>query len=173
MSDKFKSIDYEFSAHAKFLQQMKIYKTFKYVVKHANVDLIKWVLMQCCLLFHESDKFKYIFLSLYMIWLTQTNAASKELQDAILANSLVNLCDTNDEWFEMNRLNEFFNLQMKTLMMTWRISIINIVELFYCTALIMSYCNDLKIIIKAAFDEHNNDKHQIKNTSWEVCHLTY
>ena len=66
-SDKFKSINYEFSAHAKFLQQMKIYKTFKYAVKHADVDLIKQMLTQCCLLFHESDKFKYIFLSFYMI----------------------------------------------------------------------------------------------------------
>jgi hypothetical protein len=61
-------------------------------------------------LFHESDKSKYTFLSLYMTWLTQTNAAAKELQDAILANGLVNQRGTNDSWFEMDRLNEFFNL---------------------------------------------------------------
>jgi hypothetical protein len=61
-------------------------------------------------LFHGSDKSKYAFLSLYMTWLTQTNAASKELQDAILANGLVNQRGTNDSWFEMDRLNEFFNL---------------------------------------------------------------
>src|SRR5438034_7505166 len=73
----------------------------------------------------------------------------------------------------MNRLNEFFNLQMKTLMMTQKISIISTAELFYHITLITSYYNDLKIIIKAAFNEHNNDKHQIKNASQEVCHLTY
>ena len=57
-------------------------------------------------MFHGSDKSKYAFLLLYMTWLTQTDAASKELQDAILANSLVNLHGTNDGWFEMDRLNE-------------------------------------------------------------------
>jgi hypothetical protein len=105
-----KPIDYEFSAHAKFLQQMETYKTFKYAIKHADVGLIKRALARCCLLFHGSNKSKYAFLSLYMTWLTQTNAAAKELQDAILANGLVNLHGTNESWFEMDRLNEFFNL---------------------------------------------------------------
>ena len=66
-----------------------------------------------------------------MTWLTQTDTASKELQDAILANSLVNLHGTNDGWFEMDRLNEFFNLQMKVLMATRRMLTINTTELFH------------------------------------------
>ena len=65
-----KPIDYEFSAHAKFLQQMETYKTLKYAIKHTNVGLIKRALARCCLLFHGSDKSKYAFLSLYMTWLT-------------------------------------------------------------------------------------------------------
>ena len=111
-------IDYEFSAHVKFLQQMETYKMLKYAIKHADMGLIKRALAQCCLLFHGSDKSKYTFLSLYMTWLTQTDAASKELQDAILVNGLVNLRGTDNSWFEMDRLNEFFNLQMKELMVT-------------------------------------------------------
>src|SRR5216117_3866587 len=73
----------------------------------------------------------------------------------------------------MNRLNEFFNLQMKILMMIQRISIIKIAELFHHITLIVSYYNDLKIVMKAAFDEHTNDKHHIKNASQEMHHLTY
>ena len=73
----------------------------------------------------------------------------------------------------MNKLNEFFNLQIKILIIIQRISIINITELFHHIILIMSYYNDLKIIIEAAFNEHNNDRHQIKNASQEVHHLTY
>ena len=168
-----KPIDYEFSAHAKFLQQMETYKTLKYAIKHADVGLIKRALARCCLLFHGSDKSKYAFLSLYMTWLTQTNAASKELQDAILANGLVNQRGTNDSWFEMDRLNEFFNLQMKVLMATRRTSTIDTTELFRRTALTASYCNDLKVAIEAAFGEYSNSRHQIKDASQEVRHLAY
>ena len=168
-----KPIDYEFSAHAKFLQQMETYKTLKYAIKHADVGLIKRVLARCCLLFHGSNKSKYAYLSLYMTWLTHTDAASKELQDAILANSLVNLRGTDDGWFEMDRLNEFFNLQMKELMATRRTSTIDTTELFRRTALTASYCTDLKVAMEAALGVHSNGRHQIKDASPEVRHLAY
>ncbi len=166
-------IDYEFSAHAKFLQQMETYKTLKYAIKHADVGLIKRALARCCLLFHGSNKSKYAFLSLYMTRLTQTDAASKDLQDAILANGLVNLRGTNDGWFEMDRLNEFFNLQMKVLMATRRTSTLDTTELFRRTALTASYCTDLKVAIEATFGEYSNGRHQIKDASREVRHLAY
>ncbi len=168
-----KPIDYEFSAHAKFLQQMETYKTLKYAIKHADVGLIKRVLARCCLLFHGSNKSKYAFLSLYMTWLTQTDAASKELQNAILANSLVNLRGTDDGWFEMDRLNEFFNLQMKDLMTTRRTSTVDAAELFRRTALTASYCGDLKAVIEATLGEHTNGRHQTKDASREVRNLAY
>ena len=41
---KLKSINYEFSAHAKFLQQIKIYKTLKYIIKYVDVDFIQYIL---------------------------------------------------------------------------------------------------------------------------------
>src|SRR5436305_2072603 len=97
---------------------MESYKTLKYAIKHADVDLIKRALARCCLLFHGTNKSKYAFLSLYMVWLTQTGAASEELQEPIWANGLVNLRGAADSWFEMDRLNEFFNLHMKILMAT-------------------------------------------------------
>ena len=153
------SIDYEFSAHAKFLQQMKMYKMLKYVIKHADMNLIKHALIWCCMLFHEFSQIKYIFLLLYMIWLTQTDVINKLLQSIILTNELVNLYDIKNDWFEMNKLNEFFNLQMKILMIIWRTFIIDCADLFYCTVLIESYCTDLKTIMKTAFEKHNNDWH--------------
>src|SRR5215471_1585281 len=73
----------------------------------------------------------------------------------------------------MNRLNEFFNLQMKTLMTTQRTSTIETAKLFCHTALITSYCANLKDAIEAAFGEHVNNRHQIKDTSQKVCYLAY
>jgi hypothetical protein len=113
------------------------------------------------------------FLSLYMTWLTQTAVADGLLQHAILANGLVNLRGTKDGWFEMDRLNEFFNLQMKILMATRRTSTIDCAELFRRTALTGSYCTDLKIAIEATFGENSNGRHQAKDASREVRHLAY
>jgi uncharacterized protein DUF6589 len=79
--------------------------------------MIRRVLARCCLLFSGSHKYRYSFLSLYLrLPFAHNKAASEDLQKAILANGLVNLSGAEDSWFEMNRLNEFLNLEMKTLL---------------------------------------------------------
>jgi chromosomal replication initiation ATPase DnaA len=108
-----------------------------------------------------------------MTWLTQTAAADTALQSAILANGLVNLRGKSDSWFEMDRLNEFLNLEMKILMTTRRTSTIEIPELFRRTALTGNYCTELKVAIEAAFGENSNTRHQVKDASTEVRHLAY
>ena len=55
------------------------------------------MLAQYYLLFYEDNKFNYIFLSFYMIQLTQTNIISKKLQNAILINNLINLYNINNK----------------------------------------------------------------------------
>lgn len=164
-------VDVEYSAHAKFLQQMEIYKTLKLAIKRADIGIIRRAFARCCLLFHGSNKSKYAFLSLYMTWITQTPAADQELQHAILANGLVNLRGAEDSWFEMDRLNEFFNLQMKTL--TRRTSSIDVATLFRTTALTASYCTDLKESIEQAFGEHTNSTHTVKDVSDDVRNLAF
>jgi hypothetical protein len=167
------SASQEFSAHVRFLQQIETYKSLKHAIKHADVGIIQQVFARCCLLFHSSNKSKYAFLSLYMTWLTHTGAAEDELQKAILANSLVNLRGTEDGWFEMDRLNEFFNLHMKNIMVTQQTSTLDIHDLFRHTALTASYCTDLKIEIEAAFGQYSNSKHHIKDASLEVRNLAF
>ena len=70
----------------------------------------------------------------------------------------------------MDRLNEFFNLQIKELMATWT-STIDATDLFRCTALTASYCTNLEVAIEAAFGEYNNARHQIKDASRGVRYL--
>ena len=59
----------------------------------------------------------------------------------------------------MDRLNKFFNLKIKVLIVTQKILIINTTKLFYYTALISSYYTNLKVAIKAAFSEYSNSKY--------------
>ena len=166
-------IDCEFSAHAKFLQQMEIYKSLKLGIKLADIGMIRRILARSCILFYGGNKPKYAFLSSYMTWLTHTRAADAELQKAILANGLVNLRGAEDSWFEMDRLNEFFNLQMKNLMATRRTSTIDVATLFRHTALTASYSTDLKEVIEQAFGEYTNARHQEKDASNDVRNLAF
>jgi hypothetical protein len=166
-------VDEEFLAHARFLQQMETYKTLKLAIKLGDVGLIKRVLARCCLLFHGSGQSKYAFLSLYMTWLTQTGAADKVLQDAILANGLVNLRGAKDSHFEMDRLNELLNLEFRTLVALRRASTMEISELFRRAALTASYCTGLKVDFEATFGEYSNGRHQVKDASTEVRNLAF
>ncbi|KAL4861150.1 hypothetical protein BDV12DRAFT_73472 [Aspergillus spectabilis] len=156
---------------------MEVYKTLKLAIKRADIGLIRRVFARCCLLFHGSNKSKYAFLSLYMTWLTQTPAADEQLQHAILAHGLVNLSGAEDSWFEMDRLNEFFNLQMKTLMAIRRTSstdvATDVATLFRTTALTASYCMDLKESIEQAFGEHTKSAHTAKDVSDDVRNLAF
>ena len=168
-----REFDYEFSAHAKFVQQMEIYKSLKLAIKLGDIGIIRRILVQCCLLFPGTKKTRYSFLSMYMTWLTQTEAADPELQTAILANGLVNLRGAEDGWFEIDRLNEFFSLHMKTLVATRRTSTQDINTMLRQTALTASFNTSLKQLFEATFGEYSNGRHQQKDASEDVRHLAY
>jgi hypothetical protein len=166
-------IDHEFSAHAKFVQQVALYKSLKQAIKYADIGMIQRVIARCCLLFSGDHKYRYSFLSLYMTWLTHTKAASEELQKAILANGLVNLSGAEDSWFEMDRLNEFLNLEMKTLLAARRTSTIDTPILLRRAAAAASYCTDLKVAMETTFGERTKGEHHTKDSSDDTRSLAY
>lgn len=108
-----------------------------------------------------------------MTWLTQANAAESPLQDAILANELVNLGGARDSHFEMDRLNELLNLEFRSLVALRRTSTEEISELFRRAALGATYCTDLKVDFEATFGKYSNGRHQAKDASSEVRNLAF
>jgi hypothetical protein len=70
-------------------------------------------------------------------------------------------------------LNEFFNLQMKTIMATRRSSTQQLHDLFRRVALTASYCSDLKSELEMSFGERSNGRHQVKDASEDVYQLAY
>lgn len=152
---------------------MEVYKTLKRSIRYADIGLIRRMFARCALIFHGSNKQKYAHLSLYMSWLTQTAAAQSELQDAILANGLVNLRGAQNSWFKIDRLNELFNLQMKLLMATRRTSSLSVTEIFQQAALTASYCTDLTVAMEHTFGRHVNTHYTDKDASEDVRNLAY
>jgi hypothetical protein len=167
------AVNHSLLAHCRFLCQMETYKSLKYAIKRGDIGLIKRVFPRCCLLFEGSNKKKYAFLSLYMTWLTHTEAATPELEKALLANGLVNLRGKDDSWFEMDRLNEFFNLEMREIMATRRSSTQDLIDLFHRVALTASYCSELKSALEMSFGGCSNGRHQVKDASEDVYRLAF
>lgn len=74
----------------------------------------------------------------------------------------------------MDRLNEFFNLQMKTLMATRRTSTQSPdASLFRRVALTASYCSDLKSELDRLTGSFTNGRHQTKDASEDIYRLAY
>jgi hypothetical protein len=95
------------------------------------------------------------------------------LQDAILANGLINLRGAKDSHFEIDRLNELLNLEFRTLVAHRRASTIEINKLFRRAALTASYYTELKVDFEATFGKYSNGRHQVKDASTEVRNLVF
>ena len=85
--------------------------------------------------------------------LLATGAASVELKKAILVNGLVNLQGKEDTSYEIDRLNEQLNLQLKEILWARRTSTFGMDKLFHYCALIASYCGTLKEYLESEFGE--------------------
>jgi hypothetical protein len=166
-------IDEEFTNHIHFMQQAETYFTLKYAIKHADVGLIKRVISRCCVYFSGSNHSNYAFEMLNFQRLLATEAASPELKQAILANSLVNLQGKEDTWFEIDLLNELLNLSLKEILWTRRNSTFSLDLLFQRCALTASYTGELRACIERLFGENTNSSHTAKEHAVDVRNLAY
>ena len=131
------------------------------------------MVVRCCVLFRASGSKNYAFLSLYLFRLTQTDAASEDLRRAILASGLTNLNGKETGFFEIDRLNELFNLQLKELISLRRTSSTEIIQLFYRCAAAASYNTQLKETLESAFGVRINNQHTDPDNSAGIRSLAY
>ena len=166
-------IEEEFMNHIHFMQQAETYFTLKYAIKHGDIGLIERVIHRCCLYFNGSNQSNYAFEMLNFQRLLVTEAASPELKQAILANSLVNLQGKGDTWFEIDLLNELLNLSLKEILWTRRNSTFSLDLLFQRCALTASYTGELRACIERLFGETTNANHTDKDHAVDVRNLAY
>src|SRR4051794_1547724 len=114
------TIDEEFLNHVRFLQLVIPYKALKYGIKHADIGLIKRVIVESAVLFEGSRSYNYATEMLHLIRMISTPACDPTLQQAILSNSLVNLQGAADTWHETDLFLEHLNLDLKRLLYTRR-----------------------------------------------------
>jgi hypothetical protein len=166
-------VDEEFLSHARYLQQMIVYKTLKYGIKNGDIGLIDRVIGVCCFYFEGTGQSNYAFEMLYLKRLTSTKACDKELQRAILSNSLVNPHGHRDTWQEVDRSLEYLNLELKRELWARRTSTFGLDALFKTTSLTAEYTVRLRKAIEKAFARKNNSRHSVPSPVEDIHTLAF
>ena len=164
--------DEVFRNHVWFIQDMALYLTFKFAIKHADIGLIERVIIRCCLIFAGSGKPRYTQQALYLTRLLATDAAHPVLKRALLASMLVNCRGRADSWFKTDRLNEHHNLLLKLLLQSRAHSSVNVTELFRKVSLTASYCLDLREAMEHTFGKVNSTHHTMADAADDVFKLS-
>jgi hypothetical protein len=158
--------DDELRNHILFLRHSQTYLLLKYGIKHGDIGLICRAVDRCTVYFHGSGQSNY---SCEMLYLQRLLANSTpELRRAILSNSLVNLQGLSNSWFEMDRLVEFHNGNMKNLFHARRGSTINLEQLFKNYALSSAYITNLWNDIYKIFNIGRDNEHTDKSAQRDI-----
>lgn len=154
--------------HLHFLRMTLAYQTLKYAIKHGDLSLLRRAIVKSCFYFNGSRQRNYAFETLYLFWLTCTNASSPELQRAILANSLINWRGRKDTWWEIDRGVEIHNGRMKEIIRSRRTPNMDLDYLFEYCALNSAFYDSLQRSLYSRFSIYINTIHPDKPASHDI-----
>ena len=122
--------DDELRNHVLFCQQVKSYWLLKHFIFSGDVGLLPHAIARAAVMFHGCRKFNYQTETLFMFWVTSTDASLDELKKAILANSLVSIQGKENKFIPLDLHLELHNGYMKKVMRDRQTSSIDIKQLF-------------------------------------------
>ena len=160
--------DQELQNHILFLQHTLTYLLLKYSIKHADLGLLHRAIDRCCIYFHGSGQSRYAYEMLYLQHLTSTDAATTELQHAILANGLVNCQGKVNSWYETDRLVEFHNGTLRKLLNAKCGSALMLDYLFEHCALNTNFFDSLAKQIEPFFSINYGREHPEKSAKGDI-----
>lgn len=160
--------DTEFLNHVKFLQLVETYKVLKHAIKHADIGLLKRALSRCCIYFAGSSSKNYAMELIYLWWISASSASDPVLQRAVLANGLVNQQGKANTFFEIDRLNELLNLELKDLLRSRGNSTFNVGALFRWSVLTSGYTSPACRLLERIFGERTNTDHTVKSAATDI-----
>jgi hypothetical protein len=110
--------------------------------------------------------------TLYMFWLTNTNACIENLRKAILVNSLMNIQKKKNKFFLVDLHLKLLNDYVKKMMKNRRISFMNLEYLFEYNARFATAVRKQFIWMKRFHDVRFNIKHSMINEFNDIIKLT-
>ena len=159
-----------FFNHQCFMRHMDIYISLRYAIKFADIELLRSMLRETCILFQAKQGHcdNYGPELLRLLHTCDSPAASSNLKKAILANSLVNLQAAPGKWFEVDRLVEFVNALVATSKRDRLSSTKPLEELLKQITLTAPYHFDLKIKLEGYFGRKYSGEHPPKEASEDI-----
>ena len=103
-----------------------------------------------------------------MLHVTDSSAASKELQDAMLLNSIVNLRGEKDTSLETDRLLELLNNSLKAFQHERSYYSKQSDILLQNWALNGPYFDKVKVVVESSFRRLNSDRHPSKSAADDI-----
>jgi uncharacterized protein DUF6589 len=158
--DEDENIGNEYWNHVQFLRITFSYLLLKYSVKHGDIGLLRRAITYACFYFNGSKQHNYAYETLYLFHLTCTEAADPCLQQAILANGLINWQGKDNTWWETDRGVEVHNGNMKAIIRGKRTSNQDLDYLFDYCALNSAFYSRLRGALYSRFGADKNDDHQ-------------
>lgn len=154
-----------FENYFRFIKHMKIYFQLRHVIKYDDIELLKHVLRNICVIFQISKKniFNYAAKLIRLIHLYCSKTSNVILQKTMLINNFVNLQNRYDKCFETNRLLKYFNEILKKNLAIRRNFIKNFDDLFTDIALIIFYNLQFRLKLHDFLNRYYRNDHSIKS----------
>ncbi len=156
--------DEHFNNHQNYCAHVETYLILQYAIKYANIDLLCYALRHMTVMFQTetAETLKYEQTLLYILYLIDSAIMMTRLQECMLINSLMNLQDVEDFNFELNRLLELLNNNLKTFQRKRSSFTKNSDQMLENWALNESYLLKLKSVMKSCFERLQAEKHASK-----------
>ena len=162
--------DQQFQNHQHFCAHVEIYLTLKHAIKYADIGLLRHALRAVTVIFQAeiAGTPKYAQALLYTLHLVDSPAAAIELQECVLANSLVNLRGNADTNFELDRLLELLNNNLKAFQYDRSYYSKHSDILLENWALNGPYFTELRRTMELAFGKANSAAHPPKSAAEDI-----
>lgn len=160
--------------HVRFCAFMEPYMTLCYAIKHGDIGLLRYALREMAVIFQApaAKKPKYAKALLRQIHIIDTKAAAPILQEAYLANALVNPRGLPQTFYEMGLLLEHQNGEFKRFRADRGSSLQESDELFRLHALSVNALRKVRTSMnRIVIGRERNGKHPQKDASFDILSL--
>lgn len=168
-TNKINNVDVEFRSHCRFLQEVKVYLTLSYAIKHGDVGHIRKMLPILAILFYGAGQNNYGKEMLYFDWLLRPQVSDPVLRDAILSASLVPTASKNKTWKAFDREGEHYNLWLANQLRQGKNGTHTLDSVFFRDSFLAGHYSSIRRIFIRSFGHTRNAKHKTRNTRSEIA----
>lgn len=167
-------IDDEWQNHIRFMRHTEVYLLLKWSISHGDLVLLRQALRLCCVIFqapsgHAGNYGRELIRFLHWV---DSSASDRELQDTILANTLVNPRGASDSFHPLDLHLEHQNGTIQVSLNEHRSSFDKL-EHIYRVALNIPVYQLIQTVVENRFGTYNKSKHHFKDAAQDILNAAF